>query len=158
MQSHIHLGAHRQNGPVVAFLFSSTTGVDFQRGDVIASGTLTDASVIARTNFTPTVSNLVQRMRQGRAYVNLHTTAHPGGEIRGQLRVSDREPVSRYSDPEFSWKFEVAPAGVGFVSSSALGPNYFGTMVVGGARDFLRGGPLFNFNFKKRSDIGNRHN
>jgi glucose/arabinose dehydrogenase len=146
-QAHIHLGGRGQNGPVVAFLFGFVTGgQDFAAGDLIASGTITDASVIARPGFTPTVANLVNRMRQGRTYTNLHTLAFPGGEIRGQNIVSDRKPVSHYSDPEFSWKFEVAPAGLGFISSRALGPQYEGDMIVGAARNFLEGGTLFRFN------------
>jgi glucose/arabinose dehydrogenase len=84
-------------------------------------------------------------MRQGRTYANLHTTAFPGGEVRGQIVVTDRAPVSHYSDPEFSWKFEVAPAGIGFISSRALGGQYYRDMVVGAARDFLQGGTLFRF-------------
>lgn len=143
--SHIHLGARAQNGPVVAFLFESSTPTNFQAGDLISSGTLSDSNVIARPGFTPSISNLVQRMRQGRTYANLHTTAHPGGEIRGQIIVSDRQPVSHYSDPEFSWKFEVAPAGLGFVSGKGLGAQYRGNMIVGAARDFLQGGTLFRF-------------
>jgi glucose/arabinose dehydrogenase len=121
-------------------------GQDFQPGDLIASGTVDDSDVIPRPGFTPTIANLVNRMRQGRTYSNLHTIAFPGGEIRGQNIVSDRAPVSRYSDPEFSWKFEVAPAGLGFISSRALGPQYQGDMIVGAARDFLQGGTLFRFN------------
>jgi hypothetical protein len=145
-QAHIHLGGRGQNGPVVVFLFGLTTGQNFQAGDLIASGTLDDSDLIARPGFTPTIANLVERMRQGRAYANLHTTAHTGGEIRGQIIVTDRAPVSHYSDPEFSWKFEVAPAGLGFVSSRALGPQYQGDMIVGAARNFLQGGTLFRFN------------
>ena len=146
-QAHVHLGGRGQNGPVVLFLFGFVTGgQDFEAGDLIGSGTVTDANVIARPGFTPTIANLVSRMRQGRTYSNLHTTAFPGGEIRGQNIVSDREPVSQYSDPEFSWKFEVAPAGLGFISSRALGPQYEGDMIVGAARNFLEGGTLFRFN------------
>jgi glucose/arabinose dehydrogenase len=52
---------------------------------------------------------------------------------------------SHYSDPEFSWRFEVAPAGVGFLNSTALGERYLGNFFVGGARVFLAGGPLFRF-------------
>jgi glucose/arabinose dehydrogenase len=153
--SHIHLGAYTQNGPVVLFLFSSSSPQDFQAGDLIASGTAHDSDVIARAGFTPTISNLVARMRQGRAYANLHTTAHAGGEIRGQIIVIDREPVSHYSDPEFSWKFENAPAGLGFISGRALGPQYEGDMIVGAARDFLQGGTLFRLNLTgNRSKIG----
>jgi aldose sugar dehydrogenase len=154
-QAHIHLGARGQNGPVVLFLYGLAAPRNFQAGDLIARGTANDSNVIARPRFTPTISNLVQRMRQGRAYANLHTTNHPGGEIRGQIIVTDRAPVSRYSDPEFSWKYEVAPAGLGFISSRNLGPQYEGDMVVGAARNFLQGGTLFRFNLTgNRRQIG----
>jgi hypothetical protein len=144
--AHFHLGAYKQNGPVVAFLFSSATPRNFQSGDLISRGSLTNADIIARPNFTPTVANLVQRILQGRVYANLHTTANMGGEVRGQVHVIDREPVSHYSDPEFSWKYEVAPAGLGFIEGRALGPQYEGDMVVGAARDTLFSGQIFRFN------------
>src|SRR5262249_43666187 len=83
--SHIHLGAYTQNGPIVAFLFESATPRNFASGELIARGTLRDADVIARPNFTPNAANLAERIRQGRAYANIHTTAHPSGEARGQL-------------------------------------------------------------------------
>jgi len=155
-QAHVHLGGRGQNGPVVLFLLPfDPAGRDFQPGDLIASGTVDDSDVIPRPGFTPTIANLVNRMRQGRTYSNLHTIAFPGGEIRGQNIVSDRAPVSRYSDPEFSWKFEVAPAGLGFISSRALGPQYQGDMIVGAARDFLQGETLFRFNLTgNRRKIG----
>jgi hypothetical protein len=153
--AHIHLGARAQNGPVVLFLFSSGSPQNFQTGDLISSGTVNDSNVIARPNFTPTIAELVERIRQQRAYANLHTTAHPGGEVRGQVFVSDREPVSHYSDPEFSWKFEVAPAALGFINSRALGPQYQGDMVTGAARTNLLGGQLFRFNLTgNRQKVG----
>lgn len=143
-QAHIHLGARGQNGPVVAFLLPlNPAGTDYQPGDVIAEGTIADANVIARPGFTPTVANLVDRMRQGRTYANLHTVAFPGGEVRGGIVVTDEAPVSHYSDPEFSWKFEVAPGAIGFIQGRALGPQYNGRMIVGAARTFLAGGQLF---------------
>lgn len=55
-------------------------------------------------------------------------------------------PGSNYRDPEFSWKFAVAPAAIGFLSSSALGPQYEGDLFVGAARTTLAGGYLFHFN------------
>jgi glucose/arabinose dehydrogenase len=143
--AHIHLGARAQNGPVVLFLFGPSSGQNFQPGDFISGGTVTDTNVLARPGFTPTISNLAERIRQGRAYANLHTTAHPGGEIRGQVVVTDRAPVSHYSDPEFAWKFEVAPAGIGFVPNRVLGPQYEGDLIVGAARTNLLGGDLFRF-------------
>jgi aldose sugar dehydrogenase len=148
-QAHIHLGARGQNGPIVAFLLPfNAAGVDFEEGDEIAEGKLTDADVIERPGFDGTVAALVERMRQGRAYVNLHTTAFPGGEIRGQIENHDK-PVSRYSDPEFSWKFEVAPAAIGFMGGSALGEEYRGDMFTGAARVSLLGGQIFHFNLSK---------
>jgi aldose sugar dehydrogenase len=51
--------------------------------------------------------------------------------------------AAHFSDPELSWKFEVAPGGIGFLDSRALGPQYEGDLFVGGARDFLEGGHLF---------------
>lgn len=143
MASHIHLGAYTQNGPIVAFLYSGATPRDFAAGELIARGTLSDANVIARPTFVPTIANLAERIRQGRAYANVHTTAHSGGEVRGQLTVLDRDPVSHYSDPEFSWKYEVAPAGLGFVAGRALGPQYENDLIVGAARDTLLEGQLF---------------
>ena len=148
-QAHIHLGARGQNGPVVAFLLPfNAAGRNFQEGDEIAEGTLTDDDVIAQPGFDGTVAALVERMRQGRAYANLHTVAFPGGEIRGQIKV-DQEPVSHYSDPEFSWKFEVSPAALGFMSSGALGAQYRGDMFTGAARPTLLGGQLFHFDLTR---------
>jgi glucose/arabinose dehydrogenase len=50
---------------------------------------------------------------------------------------------AHYSDPEFSWKFEIAPAGIGFQHGLALGPQYAGDLFIGAARDFLEGGHIF---------------
>lgn len=52
-------------------------------------------------------------------------------------------PGAHYSDPEFSWKFEVAPAALAFQHGRALGPQYEGDMFIGAARDFLEGGHIF---------------
>jgi glucose/arabinose dehydrogenase len=54
-------------------------------------------------------------------------------------------PGSRYVDPEFSWKFEVAPAGVGFIEGDGLGGKYQGDLVIGAARTTLENGHLFRF-------------
>jgi aldose sugar dehydrogenase len=55
-------------------------------------------------------------------------------------------PGARYSDPEFSWKFEVAPAGLGFLRGRALGAQYENDLFVGAARTNLEGGQLWHFN------------
>jgi glucose/arabinose dehydrogenase len=53
---------------------------------------------------------------------------------------------ARYSDPEFSWKFENAPAGVGFHRGRALGAQYENDLFVGAARVNLEGGQIWHFN------------
>jgi glucose/arabinose dehydrogenase len=64
-------------------------------------------------------------------------------------------PGSRYSDPEFSWKFATPPAGIGFLSSSALGPQYRNDLFAGAATPLTMGGYLFRFNLTgNRRKIG----
>jgi glucose/arabinose dehydrogenase len=53
---------------------------------------------------------------------------------------------SQYSDPEFSWKFTVPPAAIGFLSSRALGAQYENDLFVGAATPATQGGYLFRFN------------
>jgi hypothetical protein len=55
-------------------------------------------------------------------------------------------PGSRYSDPEFSSKFAVPPAGIGFLDSRALGPQYANDLFVGAATPATLGGHLFSVN------------
>ena len=58
-------------------------------------------------------------------------------------------PGATYVDPEFSWKFEVGPAGTAFVYGTALGAEYDGTLWIGSARSFQQvggtGGSLYLF-------------
>jgi aldose sugar dehydrogenase len=62
---------------------------------------------------------------------------------------------ARYSDPEFSWKWEVAPGGIGFLNSRALGPQFEADLFVGAATPLLEGGYLFHFNLTgNRRKIG----
>jgi aldose sugar dehydrogenase len=64
-------------------------------------------------------------------------------------------PGSHYSDPEFSWKFAVPPAGIGFLSSRALGPQYRNDLFAGAATPLTAGGYLFRFNLTgNRRKIG----
>jgi hypothetical protein len=58
-------------------------------------------------------------------------------------------PGATYVDPNFSWKYEVGPAGTTFVNGNALGPEYNGTLWMGSARSFQQvgnnGGSLYRF-------------
>src|SRR5215208_1986246 len=53
---------------------------------------------------------------------------------------------SHYSEPEFSWKYALAPAAIGFLNSRELGPQYFGDLFVGLSVPAPEGGALFRFN------------
>jgi glucose/arabinose dehydrogenase len=64
-------------------------------------------------------------------------------------------PGAHYSDPEFSWRYAVAPGGIGFMAGRGLGPQYAGDLFVGAARTTLEGGYLFHFNLTgNRRKIG----
>jgi glucose/arabinose dehydrogenase len=58
-------------------------------------------------------------------------------------------PGATYVDPEFSWRFEVGPAGTTFVEGDALGEEYNGTLWIGSARSFQQvggnGGSIYRF-------------
>jgi glucose/arabinose dehydrogenase len=58
-------------------------------------------------------------------------------------------PGAVYVDPDFSWRFEIGPAGTTFVKGAALGAEYDGTLWMGSARSFQQvgnnGGSLYRF-------------
>ena len=56
-----------------------------------------------------------------------------------------RLPGSLYTEPEFSWKYAVAPSPVGFARGAALGAEYAGDLFVGASRTTLLGGYLMRF-------------
>ncbi|MEP6921315.1 MAG: PQQ-dependent sugar dehydrogenase [bacterium] len=54
-------------------------------------------------------------------------------------------PGAQYTDPEFSWKYAIAPSPIGFVRGRALGPQFEGDLFVGGSRTTLSNGYLLHF-------------
>ena len=58
-------------------------------------------------------------------------------------------PGATYVDPDFSWRYEIGPAGTTFVKGAALGTEYDGTLWIGSARSFQQvggnGGSLYRF-------------
>ncbi|WHM40856.1 CHRD domain-containing protein [Streptomyces sp. BPTC-684] len=94
-QSHIHFGGRAQSGGVSAFLCAGPgsgapagTPVCPATGGTV-TGTIKPAAVVgpAGQGIAPgDFAALVAAIRAGKTYANVHTAAHPGGEIRGQLR------------------------------------------------------------------------
>lgn len=80
--AHIHCAPAGENGPVVAFLAGAVAG-GFD-GSVEVEATLTAANITDPACGTD-IAGLAQSMRRGRTYVNVHSTAHPAGVIRGQI-------------------------------------------------------------------------
>jgi aldose sugar dehydrogenase len=63
----------------------------------------------------------------------------PGDALSRLFRL----PGSRFSDPEMTWKYEVAPGGIAFLRGDGLGRRYDGDFFVGSARAALVSGNLF---------------
>lgn len=80
--AHIHLGANGSNGPVVAFLRADR--VDGPVKGRYAEGELTAADLVGPLAGQP-LSALLKEIEAGNTYINVHTDAHPAGEIRGQI-------------------------------------------------------------------------
>jgi hypothetical protein len=80
----LHSAPATANGASVLPLLLTAPGTS---GEI--SGTATDADIIngAATGVT-TIAELAQLIQLGDVYLNIHSQAFPGGEIRGQLVVS----------------------------------------------------------------------
>ena len=80
--AHLHCAPAGSNGPVVVTLAGVVPGgID---GEVEIVGTLTVANIVS-DSCGSTIAGLVQSMRDGDVYVNVHSLDFPAGEIRGQV-------------------------------------------------------------------------
>ena len=82
--AHIHRGMKGKSGPPVANLFTGPKKEGKFSGD-LAMGTLT-ANDLSGDLMGKSLDDLVQIIKAGDAYVNVHTDANPDGEIRGQIK------------------------------------------------------------------------
>ena len=93
-QSHIHFGQRHTNGGISIFLCSNLgngpAGTQpCPAAPATIEGEATAADVIGPTGQLITagqIEEIVAAIRAGAAYVNIHTQAVPGGEVRGQFR------------------------------------------------------------------------
>jgi len=86
--AHIHIGDSATNGPVVVFLFHTETPVARQDG-ILSQGTFT-ASDFKGPLMGQAFSALINAIMNGDAYVNVHSTQHGAGEIRGQVFIAGK--------------------------------------------------------------------
>jgi hypothetical protein len=90
-QAHIHCGGPEVAGPVVTFLFGFVAGGVTKNG-VLAEGTITSADIIVRPDTevcmggVASFDQLIEQIRAGQAYINVHTQAFPAGEVRGIIK------------------------------------------------------------------------
>lgn len=87
-QAHIHRGPAGVNAGVVVFLYPSAPPSQLIPGTsngVVMTGRITAADLRGSLLGAP-LSALIAEMAAGNTYVNAHTTAFTGGEIRGQIK------------------------------------------------------------------------
>lgn len=91
--AHIHLGGGSVAGPIILPLAAGPSPM---------SGTLKEADLKPAGNVA-TFADAIAAIRAGSTYVNLHTAANPGGEIRGQLKPllngATEDPVAPTGTP-----------------------------------------------------------
>jgi hypothetical protein len=92
-QSHIHFGKRHVAGGVIVFLCSNLgngpAGTQACPASGTVTGTITPADVVGPAGQGVAAGNfagLVEALDNNTAYGNIHTTAFPAGEIRGQIR------------------------------------------------------------------------
>ena len=89
--AHIHIGYAGENGPV-ALPLTIDTVAGSNSAEAEFENTvydISDISVDLDGDGTPEAVDLAEEIRQGRAYVNVHTERWRGGEVRGQLHLSE---------------------------------------------------------------------
>lgn len=88
LQAHIHFGEAGENGPIVLWLYPAgppAVLIEGRFNGVLAQGTVTEANLVGPLEGQP-LSALIELMELGMAYVNVHTSENPGGEVRGQIK------------------------------------------------------------------------
>lgn len=116
-QSHIHVGQRDVNGGIVIWLCQSAAnpapaGIPTvpmcTNGSGDFAGTVTSANVVAtpappnggQQIFAGDFAKVIAAIRAGKAYANVHSNLSPGGEIRGQIKVSGKKDNNNDDDED----------------------------------------------------------
>lgn len=87
--AHIHVApAPGEDGPPVLWLYPDAPPPSLIEGvynGLLGSRTVTSADLTGAAGID-SLDKLRAAIKEGRAYVNVHTSAFPGGEIRGDIR------------------------------------------------------------------------
>jgi hypothetical protein len=87
LMAHIHMAPAGENGAVVVWLYPHEPPPVLIPGrfqGVLAAGVITAADLVGPLT-GQTLQDLLDAIEGGNTYVNVHTVANPGGEIRGQV-------------------------------------------------------------------------
>ena len=105
-QAHIHFGKVHSAGGVMVFFCTNlangpagTQACPLNSGAV--TGSFTSASVVAIAGQNVNAGDfdaLVDALNSNTAYANIHTTALPAGEIRGQIRGDGHDQYAGHDD------------------------------------------------------------
>ena len=99
-QAHIHVGQRSVNGAVSVFLCQTEASPDPtglaprcpQSGKVtgiLQAANMIEGPIVNQGIAPGQLNELIAAIRAGVAYVNVHSTKFPGGEVRGQLRIDE---------------------------------------------------------------------
>ena len=81
-EAHIRAGLPNENGPIVATPYGPAAP-DGRFNGRLARGSLTEADLVGP--FAGDFPGFLAALGNGELYLSVHTTANPGGEIRGQI-------------------------------------------------------------------------
>jgi hypothetical protein len=105
--AHIHCGDPGENGPAIVTLFHDQ---GIQASGEIGRGYLSDGNIESGGASCDDVigyeirnlSDLSRAIREGRAYVNLHSQNYPNGVARGQLGTQSSNPNNNWSNQNWN--------------------------------------------------------
>ncbi len=83
--AHIHMAKSTENGPIVVNLFIPVKATGKVTGSLAQSG-INSTSLIGPLKGKQ-MPDLINLMKKGQAYVNVHTAQNPPGEVRGTITV-----------------------------------------------------------------------